>query len=1049
MNLLVVLVFVFSLFLRRAEALQSNIITDVEMLNGKVSDMNGTCFCAVAPDANGHVKIPPTWTVIGNSSFNACAEMRSIEIPPSVMELGAHAFSGSGLVELHIPDTVQILGDYLCFFCIDLITLTVGRGVSAIPHSSFTGNYALVGVDFVLPSNITTLCQFSFYLNSNMRDLVIPDSVKSIQKSAFSGLVKMNSLKLGSGVTSIDATAFAESHYKELVLHKNFQSAQDAAFGLNILLKKVTIDSTHLKLGQHVFLNCISLLPEDILWSKSIQSVKSFEGIDDLGEFITIDVPSCNFGNCNCSFGYGNTADPASGYFTCKRCEAGQSSSSVRSREPCADCTAGRYQSLEGQSKCLLAPAGTYSPSERMTEYKPCPKGTYSDVSGLSACKLCPHGSFNNKTQQVKCDLCSKGKYNSIVIGADSDSYCVGCEPGKYSFVKGADSCQNCGKDTYTDWAMDKTACRGCPSGFTTKGVTSDGTGATYCIEDKSPCVPGQERNASSQICTACSAGKYSDGVSKCKDCPLGSYSEMDGTSLCTMCSPGKFGDNAVVVKNNNATACIACPIGRYQSVPGMISCFECPPGSFCRFDVSGLKLYEACEPGKYQQNSEQYACLDCPPGSYQSKPGQAACYQCNVGRYNPNTGSSGNTSCIECPVGTYANQNGTRACHTCSTGSIQALEGQVSCIVCADIDSTFTSNTDHTECVVNKGLLGSSVLDTMFESGVALSGVFIITAAFIALGAFVTRTKEQYPTKLSSFTRFNTVYNAGMAGFTFGSDVFLIFGVLSENPGLGAAMLFFRCLHVIFGSLFIFCIYGSFDTVSSVASYLEYYFMKDVLSLRKYVDEEYSTNNVFVIESLAVFGIFDITMLQFLPWHKSHFFDISEGYPTLSFMKTAISIKTIQSMGSIICEICYLSLNANANNPTTSSQAEALFILNIVVGILTLLVGIAIVMMRGEILKNEGKKAADEMEAATTRRRGKSVRQESITVTHRETFRKSSIQFTDENPLHTLREEGRVDEDDGGEGSKVAASARISCRVPPDRIPEKMPPSEDLAGEL
>jgi hypothetical protein len=164
--------------------------------------------------------------------------------------------------------------------------------------------------------------------------------------------------------------------------------------------------------------------------------------------------------------------------------------------------------------------------------------------------------------------------------------------------------------------------------------------------------------------------------------------------------------------------------------------------------------------------------------------------------------------------------------------------------------------------------------------------------------------------------------------------------------------------------------------------------------------------------------------------------------------MKTAISIKTIQSMGSIICEICYLSLNANANNPTTSSQAEALFILNIVVGILTLLVGIAIVMMRGEILKNEGKKAADEMEAATTRRRGKSERQESITVTHGETFRKSSIQFTAENPLHTLREEGRG-EYDGGEGSKVAASAQISCRVPPDRILEKMPPSEDLAGEL
>jgi len=78
---------------------------------------------------------------------------------------------------------------------------------------------------------------------------------------------------------------------------------------------------------------------------------------------------------------------------------------------------------------------------------------------------------------------------------------------------------------------------------------------------------------------------------------------------------------------------------------------YPCPAGYFCQ---TGFVVEKPCEPGTYNPNTLQGACLDCPAGKYCPNFAMTAGITCIAGHYCPLKSISPQP----CPAGTYIKKN-------------------------------------------------------------------------------------------------------------------------------------------------------------------------------------------------------------------------------------------------------------------------------------------------------------------------------------------------------------------------------------------------------
>lgn len=124
--------------------------------------------------------------------------------------------------------------------------------------------------------------------------------------------------------------------------------------------------------------------------------------------------------------------------------------------------------------------------------------------------------------------------------------------------------------------------------------------------------------------CLACPPGKFSKPEAhNCTACPSGTIAPM-GSAQCSGCSAGmaccvRFRQRLSIrtvlagkFASRDHTFCDRCPDGQGGNNGGQ--CAVCPPGT-----ASQDSLCVACEPGKYNGQSEQTLCRLCQPGRAQA----------------------------------------------------------------------------------------------------------------------------------------------------------------------------------------------------------------------------------------------------------------------------------------------------------------------------------------------------------------------------------------------------------------------------------------------
>ncbi len=164
--------------------------------------------------------IPNSVTSIGWYAFDGCSGLTSVTIPNSVTSIGNHAFDGcTGLKKVIVKDIAAWCGinfgsnplSYAHHLYSDenteITNLVIPNSVTSIGRSAFSGCSGLTSI--TIPNSVTSIEQHTFYYCSGLTSVTIPNNVTSIGNGAFESCTGLTSITIGSGIKTIDYTAFA------------------------------------------------------------------------------------------------------------------------------------------------------------------------------------------------------------------------------------------------------------------------------------------------------------------------------------------------------------------------------------------------------------------------------------------------------------------------------------------------------------------------------------------------------------------------------------------------------------------------------------------------------------------------------------------------------------------------------------------------------------------------------------------------------------------------------------------------------------------------
>lgn len=273
--------------------IQEGHISIPEQVNGiPVSSLGNKSFDYIHMDS---VTIPDSVVSIGDNAFSNCDKLTEIKIPGNLRHVGVNPFcSCPNLVKIEVSESnpylemkdgaliskeekrlICHLFNYITFNGAGIVmnSYTVPGGVEIIGESAFYREKA--AVEIVLPDSVTTIDKYAFY-GSDVRKVDLPGSLISIGEQAFAECESLMFITLPENLETIGSYAFFRcSSLTEMSIPNSVRSVGDNPFGDCKYLKeaKVSPDHDYLALVDHV------------LFSKPDRRLISFPCYTDVTEY--------------------------------------------------------------------------------------------------------------------------------------------------------------------------------------------------------------------------------------------------------------------------------------------------------------------------------------------------------------------------------------------------------------------------------------------------------------------------------------------------------------------------------------------------------------------------------------------------------------------------------------------------------------------------------------------------------------------------------------------------------------------------------------------
>lgn len=247
--------------------------------DGSVTSIKASGF--EAGESLTGIFIPASVTSIGNDAFIECTGLKNVTFAANsqITKIKSDAFAYcSALESINIPDSVTSIGNNAFSECTSLASVTFGRDsqLTEIDYGVFSLCTSLTsigpvgsGADFMMPDSVTSIGKYAFTECTGLTSIKIPDTVTTLDEYAFANC---------SGLTSIGPVG----SNADVIIPDSVTSIGKASFGACTGLESIELPSSVTYIYTSTFANCTNLKNVTIPSSVTGISLSAFDGCENL-----------------------------------------------------------------------------------------------------------------------------------------------------------------------------------------------------------------------------------------------------------------------------------------------------------------------------------------------------------------------------------------------------------------------------------------------------------------------------------------------------------------------------------------------------------------------------------------------------------------------------------------------------------------------------------------------------------------------------------------------------------------------------------------------
>lgn len=219
-------------------------------------------------------------TFIKESALINCSGLIEIHIPNSVSSIGAHAFYGcTNLKNIIIPNKVTSIEERTFYECKGLVSVVIPNSVKSIEYEAFNGCLALKSI--VLPEGMTLIKKWTFADCSSLVDVTLPSTMTTLEYGAFENCTSLRSVTIPNSVNTVDAPFYGCSSLSDI---KVPDYLYETSIFSGTSITDITVPEGTTVVGS--FADCTKLA--SITFPEGIKALTDFSGCSSLR---AIDIP--------------------------------------------------------------------------------------------------------------------------------------------------------------------------------------------------------------------------------------------------------------------------------------------------------------------------------------------------------------------------------------------------------------------------------------------------------------------------------------------------------------------------------------------------------------------------------------------------------------------------------------------------------------------------------------------------------------------------------------------------------------------------------------